>query len=282
MQIFKTFFALRQELEKAEGPIGFVPTMGALHAGHLTLIGRAVQENEHAVVSIFVNPTQFNDPNDLDNYPRRLEQDLEALSSIEENLSVIIPSVQEVYGDDPQVESYDLGTLSRVMEGQMRPGHFQGVATVVEKLLQAVRPHRAYFGEKDFQQYRVIERLVELKEIPVELIQCPVEREDHGLARSSRNELLSPEGRKNAGQIYRLLQALKSDFYSQQYSYIDLKDKAQLQFSKIPNSNLEYFVIASSDSLTEIQSINDAHQPRAFVAIQVEKIRLIDTMDYQE
>lgn len=256
--------------------------MGALHSGHLSLVKKAVAENEHVVVSIFVNPTQFNNPTDLEKYPRTLEKDLQALSIFADQLSVVCPSVEEMYGDRLSADHYELGKLAEVMEGKMRPGHFQGVATIVEKLFKAVRPQRAYFGEKDFQQLMVIRHLVELKAIPVEIIQCPIERESNGLARSSRNELLSLNARKNAGQIYAVLQQAKADYLSQEFTYEELKGRALKALSQIPDSQVEYFVIANENDLAEIQSLHNARSVRAFVAVNVEKIRLIDTMNYQE
>ena len=282
LQIFKTFTDLREQLDSGQGSVGFVPTMGALHEGHVSLVRRAAAENTRVVVSIFVNPTQFNDPADLEKYPRNLEQDLQILEPLGSQLFVVCPEVCELYGDRLESKIYDLAHLSEVMEGAMRPGHYQGVATVVEKLLKEVRPDQAYFGEKDFQQFKVIERLVALESIDVRLVQCPIAREDHGLARSSRNELLSPQARRDAGVIYAVLQQIKKDYQAGDYSYPFLKSKGIRELSKIPNSRVEYFILADEESLEEIQSLGDSTKVRAFVAVQLEKIRLIDTLNYQE
>lgn len=282
LQILKTFKGLREQLESGQGTVGFVPTMGALHEGHLSLVRRAASENARVVVSIFVNPTQFNDPEDLEKYPRNLEKDLKILEPLSSKLFVVCPEVSELYGDRLESKTYDLAHLSEVMEGAMRPGHYQGVATVVEKLIKAVGPDQAYFGEKDFQQFKVIERLVALESLNVRLVQCPIAREDNGLARSSRNELLSPQARTDAGIIYEVLERIKKDYQSRDYSYQFLKSKGISELSKIPNSKVEYFILADEDSLAEIETSVHPNKVRAFVAIQLEKIRLIDTLNYQE
>ncbi|RLD95742.1 MAG: pantoate--beta-alanine ligase, partial [Bacteroidetes bacterium] len=183
--------------------IGLVPTMGALHQGHMSLVEKAAAENDVVVVTIFVNPTQFNDPSDLDLYPRTLDQDLELLRQLEADL-VFVPAVKEMYPDE-ETQVFDLGGLDKVMEGKHRPGHFNGVAQIVSKLFLMIRPHRAYFGQKDFQQLVVIRRLVEILDMNLTIVSCPIIREKDGLAMSSRNTRLSKEERKLAPFIYETL-----------------------------------------------------------------------------
>ncbi|HFB61616.1 MAG TPA: pantoate--beta-alanine ligase, partial [Bacteroidetes bacterium] len=197
MKKFTTIKETKEYLsgQKAAGKtIGFVPTMGALHEGHLELMRRARKENDLLVVSIFVNPIQFNNPDDLKKYPRTLEDDMEKLKSVDCNV-LFAPDAAEMYPEKVTTQ-YDFGELDKVMEGKFRPGHFNGVAVVVKKLFDIVQPHRAYFGEKDFQQLAIIKKLVEMENIPVEIVPCPIVRDPAGLAMSSRNRLLTPEQRK--------------------------------------------------------------------------------------
>ena len=180
---------LKNERNNARA-IGLVPTMGALHQGHVSLVKKALLENDLVVVSIFVNPTQFDKKDDLEKYPRNLEQDLKVLSLVSDNIVVFAPSTHEIYDGKIRSKSYEFDGLDKVMEGEFREGHFDGVGTIVELLLKTVSPNKAYFGEKDFQQLQIIRKMVKSKKLPVEIIGCPIERESHGLAMSSRNERL--------------------------------------------------------------------------------------------
>ncbi len=212
MEFFKKITALQSALnaDRKNGlRIGFVPTMGALHKGHLSLIERAGAENDRVVVSIFVNPTQFNDPNDLKNYPVNPESDTRLLSTLPCDY-VFCPEVDEIY-PEPDTRKFDFGALETVMEGRFRPGHFNGVAQVVSKLFYIVEPHRAYFGLKDFQQYAIIKNMVTRLNIPIELIACETVREQDGLAMSSRNALLTKEHRAVAPEIYKILREARSE-----------------------------------------------------------------------
>ncbi len=277
MKVLSTIKEIRAYLEqkKAGGKtIGFVPTMGALHKGHLELMLRAKEENDLLVVSIFVNPVQFNNADDLKNYPRTLEEDTKKLESV--NCDVLfIPDVEEMY---PQVVTtqYNFGTLETVMEGRFRPGHFNGVAIVVKRLFDIVTPDRAYFGEKDFQQLAIIKKLVAMEKIPVEIIPCPIVRETDGLAMSSRNRLLSPEERKLAPFIYKTLQEAK-----RRRNHICANPLRQMIiniFEGNKNFKLEYFDIVNDKTLQPINGWNDKVGTVACVALWLGNIRLIDNI----
>ena len=256
--------------------IGFVPTMGALHKGHLSLVQNALSSSEIVVVSIFINPTQFDNADDLAKYPQDLTNDIQLLKDIDPNIIVFKPSKDSIYEGAVVSKTYNFNGLEKVMEGTFRTGHFNGVATIVELLLKAVSPNRAYFGEKDFQQLQIIKKLVALKKIPCEIIGCPIAREDNGLARSSRNERLSPEIRQKAGFIYDLLRTAKSKFGTE--SALEIKDWVSKQFSKTADFDLEYFEIADTDTLTPTQKIQVNRTYRAFVAVYAEQVRLIDNI----
>lgn len=256
--------------------IGFVPTMGALHEGHLSLVQTALSSNELVVVSIFINPTQFDNSDDLARYPQNLANDIQLLKNMDGNIIVFKPTKHSIYDGKVVSKTYNFNGLEKVMEGSFRTGHFNGVATIVELLLKAVAPDRAYFGEKDFQQLQIIKKLVTLKEIPCKIIGCPIARENNGLARSSRNERLSPEIRQKAGFIYEMLQAAKSKFGTE--SALEVKDWFSKEFSKTADFDLEYFEIADTDTLTPAQKIQENRTYRAFVAVYAEEVRLIDNI----
>lgn len=256
--------------------VGLVPTMGALHSGHLSLIGRAEEKCDVVVVSIFVNPTQFNSSKDLEKYPRNLENDLEMVQKTFPNTLVFAPSVEEIYGEELKTEKFDFGRITIYMEGQFRTGHFNGVGTVVKRLLQIVNPHFAFFGEKDFQQLRVIERMVEITKLPVHIIGCKTERESNGLAKSSRNELLSPVLKEKAGIIYRCLQMAKKEVYKS--SIPEIKTKIKQDINALPKFELEYFEIADVQELIPTESIQPNMRYRAFIAVFVNQVRLIDNL----
>ncbi|MDX1603245.1 MAG: pantoate--beta-alanine ligase, partial [Salinimicrobium sediminis] len=215
MQILKEKDALKKQIaafKKDNLSIGFVPTMGALHAGHLSLIKQALATCDKVVVSIFVNPTQFDNPDDLEKYPRSLAQDVERISQLSGEVIIFSPPASEMYGNTVSSEKFSFDGLEHQMEGKFRTGHFDGVGTIVKKLFEMVEPDKAFFGEKDFQQLQIVKKMVQKEQLNVEVIGCPIDREINGLARSSRNERLSPEARQNAAFIYQVLQKVKQEF----------------------------------------------------------------------
>jgi pantoate--beta-alanine ligase len=256
--------------------IGLVPTMGALHQGHMSLVEKANTENDIVVVTIFVNPTQFNDPLDLDHYPRTLDQDLELLRQLEADL-VFVPSVKEMY---PQEDThiFDLGGLEKVMEGKHRKGHFNGVAQIVCKLFLLIRPHRAYFGQKDFQQLVIIRRLVEILELNLTIVPCPIIREKDGLAMSSRNTRLSKEERKLVPFIYETLVQAREKM--EDLTPSQLKEWVALQFKKQSELNLEYFEIVEDKGLMSVDEWNTSVNKVACLAVHLGEVRLIDNLNF--
>lgn len=272
----KLIFAHLNTAKKEGKTIGFVPTMGALHKGHLSLIQNAAENNDLVVVSIFVNPTQFNNPEDLQKYPRTLIDDLEKIRSIQPDCVVFTPSIDEIYEGNTTTESFDFGIIAQQMEGKFRPGHFDGVGTIVKKLFQITQPNNAYFGEKDFQQLQIIKKLVDLENIPVKIIPCAIYREENGLAMSSRNERLSPKHREEAKFIYALLQEVQSLFKSQ--SLAEINSFVKNKISKHPDFKLEYFEIASEETLETMSLKKESQNYRAFIAVYANKIRLIDNI----
>jgi pantoate--beta-alanine ligase len=262
-----------EEVRNSGKTVGFVPTMGALHQGHLDLVRRSCKENDITGCSIFVNPIQFNNQEDLSKYPRTLPEDIRMLEEAGCNL-VFVPSVEEMY-PEPVEEKYNFGELEKVMEGAHRPGHFNGVAVVVKKLLDIFRPHRAYFGEKDFQQLRVIQSLVKMKEIPVEIVPCPTVREADGLAMSSRNRRLSADERAVAPEIYRTLQharELAKKMPVAEVLSICEKNLAEKGF------RVDYFEIADIETLQPLKDWEDSPGGIACVAAFLGPVRLIDNM----
>ncbi len=256
--------------------LGFVPTMGALHLGHLSLIKESLLNNEITVVSVFVNPTQFNNPNDLSNYPRTLEKDIDKIKSISSKVIIYAPTVDDIYEGKTITEHFNFDGLEKPMEGQFRPGHFDGVGTVVKRLFEIVKPTNAYFGEKDFQQLLIIKKLVKTLNIPVNIIICPVFREPNGLAMSSRNERLSPEEKNEAALIYKTIQEVKIKFKTE--SVLSISDWVEKQFKNVPNLKLEYFEIADETFLLPCKRKNKNTNYRAFIAVYVNNVRLIDTI----
>lgn len=253
--------------------IGLVPTMGALHNGHLSLIQRARKENDVVFVSIFVNPVQFNNPEDLRKYPRTLENDVELIGDMADY--VFAPSVEEVF-PTPPTEEYHYGPVEEVMEGASRPGHFNGVGVIVGRLLKWVNPHKAYFGEKDYQQIAVIRELVRQCNIQSEIIPCPIVREPNGLAMSSRNRLLSPHQFETAANIHRILETSK-----QQGDVAEIKKFVESEIAKIPEFKLDYFEIADDATLQTVHSLNDATGVMGFITVYVGEVRLIDNIRYK-
>ncbi|MCB0485953.1 MAG: pantoate--beta-alanine ligase, partial [Flavobacteriaceae bacterium] len=248
MNVFYTTLSLQNELKKlAENKtIGLVPTMGALHKGHVSLIETAKAENDITVVSIFVNPTQFDKQEDLTNYPRTLESDLELLKNVKCDV-VYVPSPEDIYNNNVISEKFDFDGLEKEMEGKHRKGHFDGVGTIVKKLFEAVKPTNAYFGEKDFQQLQIIKKLVEKYHIPVKVIGCEIYREKDGLAMSSRNLRLTEQQRKEAPFIYKTLKKAKQLFTEK--SITEVKKWVEKEFAKNQILTLEYFDIANINTL---------------------------------
>ena len=275
MKIFKAVLETKIALDKHRSigdSIGFVPTMGALHKGHISLVDKAVKDNKVVVVSIFVNPTQFNDKSDLKNYPRTPEADIKLLEESGVNY-IFIPSEHEVY-PEPDTRIFNFGLLDKVMEGEHRPGHFNGVAQVVSKLFEIVEPNRAYFGQKDYQQLAIIRELVKQLKLKVELIACPILREVDGLAMSSRNLLLDAEKRKSAPLIYSTLTEAINKVHE-----LSVKDLALWVISTInkdPNLAVEYFALVDSKSLQPVSSWNDSTSIIGCIAVKAGPIRLID------
>lgn len=261
--------------------IGFVPTMGALHAGHISLVEQSVKENDFTVVSVFVNPTQFNNPTDLATYPRDEERDLRLLSEAGAD-AVFMPTVEEVYpgGVENRVRhEFQLGTAAEVMEGKYRPGHFQGVAEVVSRLFSLVRPTRAYFGEKDFQQIAVIRNMVASEGIDVEIVACPIKRADDGLALSSRNALLTPDQRAVAPEIHRAL--AESVEYSREHSVRATHDSVVERLNAVPHLNVEYFEIVDGRTLLPVEELEESPSVVGCITVYCGKVRLIDNIRYK-
>ena len=280
MQVFEKIKDIHSHLlrqKKTGKSIGFVPTMGALHEGHLQLMHRAKKENELLVVSIFVNPIQFNNPEDLQKYPRDLEKDKKLLREVECDI-LFIPEVEEMYPEGEVLVNYDFGGLDKVMEGTFRGGHFNGVAIVVKKLFDIILPDRAYFGEKDFQQLAIIRKLVEIEQLPVEIVPCPIVREPDGLAMSSRNERLTEEERKMAPFIYDSLQEAKEKKDS--LSPMEITEWVVNRFEDQPAFRLEYFQLADDQDLQPVEKWDDAEGVVAFVASWLGNVRLIDNLRF--
>jgi pantoate--beta-alanine ligase len=279
MQIFygkAPLIAHLKPIKSAHSTIGFVPTMGALHAGHLALMERSIQENDFTVVSIFVNPTQFNNPEDLAKYPRTLEEDVRKITALNPEIIVYAPSVEDIYDGNPVSQSFDFDGLENQMEGQFRPGHFNGVGTIVQRLFEIATPTNAYFGEKDFQQLQIVKKLVAKNQLPVTIIGCPIYREANQLAMSSRNERLSADEREQASVIYQTLLLAKEKFQNENVE--SANQLVQQTFDNQPLFDLEYFVIADEETLLTCTTKEENKNYRAFIAVFVNNIRLIDTI----
>ena len=263
-------------LQSQNKTTGFVPTMGALHNGHLSLIKNSLDKNHITVVSIFVNPTQFNNVEDLEKYPRTLEADVKKIKQISAQVLVYAPTVSDIYQENTSSSSFSFDGLENQMEGKHRPGHFDGVGTIVKKLFEIVNPTNAYFGEKDFQQLQIVKKLVEKEKMNVEIIGCPIFREANGLAMSSRNERLSKSARNQSSFIYKTLQAVQADF--EKKSLTELNEFVKNAFSEHPEFSLEYFEIAEESTLLPASEKDKTKKYRAFIAIFIENIRLIDNI----
>lgn len=277
MKVFNFIVDIQRFVEEKHNlglKIGFVPTMGALHEGHLSLINRAKKENDIVVCSVFVNPIQFNNPADLEKYPRTPERDIEKLQNAGCD-AVLMPSVDEMYPEKIE-EHYDFGDLERVMEGACRPGHFNGVAIVVRRLFEIVNPDKAYFGEKDFQQLAIIKKMVSDLNMGLEIVPCSIVRENDGLAMSSRNVRLNVEERAIAPQIFATLK----DAISKKDSMCpaEMKKYAIAKYSEIKEFDVEYVQITDEINLKSIDNWNECENARIFVALQLGPVRLIDNV----
>lgn len=282
MDIIRTVSGLREKVArmKSDGrSVGLVPTMGALHAGHISLVERARKENDAVVVSVFVNPTQFNNATDLQTYPRTEEADCEKLRQAGVDIA-FIPSVEEIYPEEDN-RVFDLGEVAAVMEGPMRPGHFNGVAQIVSKLFSYVNPDRAYFGEKDFQQIAVIRRMVELEKFPIEIVDCPIKREEDGLAMSSRNVRLTPENREVAPAIYRTLR--KSVEWARDHSLEDTRRLVIEELNSYPQLEVEYYEIVDPLTMQPLKEWSDPHNgcAQGCITCYCGDVRLIDNIKYE-
>ena len=265
------------DLRADKKSLGFVPTMGALHNGHLSLVKEGLQNNDIVIVSIFVNPTQFDNQDDLDKYPRTLDSDILLLKTLNTNkILVFAPSVSDIYAENIQSQSFKFNGLENEMEGAFRIGHFDGVATIVKRLFEIVKPNTAYFGEKDFQQLQIIKKLVELYHIPVRVIGCPIHRTPDGLAMSSRNVRLTKTHRKIAPFIYKTLVSAKAKFGSN--SAYKVTQWVKNQFQNQPLLELEYFIIADVKTLKPVKRKSKKKTYRAFIAVYAGNIRLIDNI----
>ena len=295
MKVFEKIVDLQNALfdeRKQKRSVGMVPTMGALHEGHASLVRRSIQENDVTVVSVFVNPTQFNDKNDLKNYPRTLDADCQllekTLEEVIENLKsenrkslyVLAPSVEEMY-PTPDTRQFEYPPVSTVMEGAHRPGHFNGVCQVVSRLFYIVKPDRSYFGEKDWQQIAVVKAMVRQLGIKVQIVECDIVRDEDGLAKSSRNTLLAPDERAIAPAIYKALKA--SVAYAKKYTVQETHDKVVADINAVEGLDVEYFSIVDGNTLQDITSWDDTPYVVGCITVYCGKtpIRLIDHIKYK-
>lgn len=281
MKVIHTIKDLQAELSvlKAQGKkVGLVPTMGALHAGHASLVKRSVNENEVTVVSVFVNPTQFNDKNDLVKYPRTLDADCKLLEACGATYT-FAPSVEEMY-PEPDTRQFSYAPLDTVMEGAFRPGHFNGVCQIVSKLFEAVKPHRAYFGEKDFQQLGIIHEMVRQMQFDLEIVGCPIVREEDGLALSSRNARLSAEERENALKISQTL--FKSRTFAATHTVSETQKFVEDAIAAAPGLRLEYFEIVDGNTLQKVGNWDQTSYAVGCITVFCGDVRLIDNIKYKE
>lgn len=278
MKIFRTKGELQaalQDIRQEEKTITLVPTMGALHEGHLSLIEYAKPRTDIIVCSIFVNPTQFNDPKDLENYPRPIEKDIALLESVDCDI-LFLPSVEEMYPENDPEWHIDLGNLDKIWEGEHRPGHFQGVTQIVYKLFSLVEPDQACFGQKDFQQVMVIQRMIDIKELPIHLLICPTVRSEEGLALSSRNARLSEQGKADALTLSKVLRFIKANIKKR--SVAELLAESKDMIAENPAVTLEYLAICESSSLEPVSEIEAGKEYVALITAWVENVRLIDNI----
>ena len=274
--LFKNSLSLNNYINNLPtGPIGLVPTMGSIHKGHIKIIRKSLNENLYTIVSIFVNPTQFDEFEDYINYPRDIKADIEILNSINKNILVYSPKSSDLYGDNVQHDLFNFDGLDLIMEGNVRKNHFDGVATVVKKLILKFNPLNIYFGEKDFQQMVIIKNLLIKENLNTNLISCETVRDKSGLALSSRNSRLSERGKIEASLIYKTLKEVKSKF-----KCFNEKKISEYVYNKLKNTNckIEYFFILNEETLKPDKKIVDRNKYRAFIAVRLGKIRLIDNI----
>lgn len=279
MLIFNRQEELKNHLKSVSGPnttIGFVPTMGALHKGHLSLIKNSLADNQITIVSIFVNPTQFNNAEDLEKYPRTLEIDTEKIEAVSKDVIIFAPSVEDIYQGNTVSASFNFDGLENQMEGAHRPGHFDGVGTIVKRLFEIANPTNAYFGEKDFQQLQIVKKMVKKHHLSVNVIGCPIFREENGLAMSSRNERLSLKAREDAALIYKTLKTAKEKFGTN--SAKEITEYVENVFKQNAEFKLEYFEIADEEELISSAENKKDKKYRAFIAVFINNIRLIDNI----
>lgn len=275
MLIIKDIDSLRAYREKLDVSLGFVPTMGALHAGHASLVQKALEISDEVICSVFVNPTQFNDAQDLQNYPRTFESDAEMLEALGCH-ALFAPKVEHIYPKDHEPVRIDIGALGDVMEGAHRPGHFDGVVEVVARLFDLVQPDKAFFGEKDFQQLAVIRKLVHQKEYPIEIVPCPTVRESHGLAMSSRNERLSPDDRQYAAILHDTMMEMRE--MCQWMNPDEVAAWGRDELGAEERIELEYVEVMDAKELQPLFRWKEAESVRAFVAAHIGGVRLIDNL----
>lgn len=281
MHIFSGKAALIDYLKSTKldkSTVGFVPTMGALHQGHLSLMERSMKENSITVVSIFVNPTQFNNPEDLAKYPRTLEDDINKIKELNPEIIIYAPNAEDIYDGIPVSQFFDFDGLENQMEGKFRPGHFNGVGTIVKRLFEIVEPTNAYFGEKDFQQLQIIRKMVSKNNLKTNVIGCQIYREANHLAMSSRNALLSDNEKSKASVIYKTLIEAKAKFKTK--SAAETQKWVEESFEKNTTFKLEYFQIAEEETLLPCTIKNENEKYRGFIAVFVNNIRLIDTISF--
>lgn len=276
MWTFKASGEIRAYFKSKSERIGLVPTMGALHYGHLSLVRKACAENDYVVVSVYINPTQFNHQIDFESYPSNLSSDMALLNPFSDKIIFYTPDHKDLYPGEIQSNSYDFGSITAHMEGLFRPSHFNGVATVIEALFRNIQPQKAYFGEKDFQQLQMIRNLSVKKQMAVSIVGCPTIREKDGLAMSSRNLLLSLEQRKAAPIIYATLQDLNKNYLKSDVSLMSRYFKEKVEKSCL---KVEYFFVASIDDLIPTSKLELNKKYRFFVAVYAGKTRLVDTVE---
>lgn len=281
MKIINVTSELEKELanqRRENKSVGFVPTMGALHSGHLSLVKQCLKDNDICVVSIFVNPTQFNNSDDLEKYPRTLEKDTELLKSISDDIIVFAPSVKEIY-PEPDTRQFDFGRLDKVMEGKFRHGHFNGVAQVVSRLFDIVKPGKAYFGEKDFQQLAIVKALVKQLNLDIQIVPMPIVREDSGLALSSRNQRLTDQQKNTAVNISKIL--FKSRDEKHKYSVDETLNNVIMAINSFEELEVEYFEIVDGNTLQSIRDWNQSEYIVGCITVFCGDVRLIDNIKYK-
>ncbi len=279
MKVVKTIREIKKiisEQTKQDLKLGLIPTMGALHKGHLSLIEKAKKNCDLIWVSIFVNPTQFNDIHDFESYPRDYLGDILKINAISSDINIFIPHTSMIYNEKVESDKFDFGLLNKVMEGKFRPGHFNGVATIVKKLFKIFNPNFVYFGEKDFQQTTIIKKIIKDYFPKINLIVCPTLRQNNGLALSSRNKLITEKSLKNCGVIFECLIFTKKNYLK--ISFSDLFEIVKEKIQKFKNFELEYFEIRNEETMKSYEKHTKKSRFRAFICVKVDGIRLIDNL----